>query len=188
VLDNFSYLLFCCILVLLGIIVFLILNCVKLKKLSEIDFETGLLNFKTLKSLVEKKTQQHETFTIVLIDLDKFKTFNTMGFLVGDFAIKEFAKFLKDNLPKDIIISRFRIGDEFALIFPKASQYEVEQKMEKLEEKCATLSFHFIENYNTNPLHFSYGVVESNDNSKLEDLFLEAEKRLNYQKSIKLNG
>lgn len=54
---------------------------------------------------------------VIYIDLDNFKYINdTMGHMVGDEVLISYAKRLKKQLPKDIIISRIG-GDEFLIIY-----------------------------------------------------------------------
>ncbi|MFK7823859.1 MAG: GGDEF domain-containing protein [Oligoflexales bacterium] len=111
-------------------------------------------NFRLLTSEVDLKpsdrlmlrnvelSQSHETsYSIVFIDIDKFKKINKeQGYNEGDKAIKLFAKTLKYHLRRSDFISRFG-GDEFVIIFKNTGKNEVKKIMQRLQNSQLLLSF-----------------------------------------------
>jgi diguanylate cyclase (GGDEF)-like protein len=92
-----------------------------LEHLSKTDDLTGIGNYRDLNSFLQSFQQnpnlQATTFTIVLIDLDNFKSINDKeGYQKGDKVLKDFAAFLKFNIRKEDFVFRYKQGDEFALI------------------------------------------------------------------------
>ncbi|MDD3799458.1 MAG: EAL domain-containing protein [Novosphingobium sp.] len=70
--------------------------------------------------------QKAEDLTISLVDLDHFKAVNdTYGHLVGDALLAEAARRMMAQIPKNALLCRIG-GDEFAIIFRKASHDQVE--------------------------------------------------------------
>jgi diguanylate cyclase (GGDEF)-like protein/PAS domain S-box-containing protein len=64
--------------------------------------------------------------TVALIDLDHFKAVNdTYGHLVGDALLAEAARRMRAQIPKRALLCRMG-GDEFAVVFGKASSDQVE--------------------------------------------------------------
>lgn len=83
------------------------------------DSLTGLFGRSYSISLLGKMIDSNSEgiIRVIYIDLDNFKYINdTMGHMVGDEVLISYAKRLKEQLPKDIIISRIG-GDEFLIIY-----------------------------------------------------------------------
>lgn len=88
-------------------------------RLAQTDSLTGMPNrryfFATLEGLLER-TQQEETFTIGLIDLDRFKPINdTHGHAHGDRLLQVIGQRMMNLCPDNAIVARLG-GDEFGLI------------------------------------------------------------------------
>ena len=90
------------------------------------DHLTGLSNLAGLelglRTIVEKRIDEHSRVAIVFIDLDKFKDINdTFGYNAGDEALTKFADMLRDLFKRkeDLlsVVSRWG-GDEFVLCIP----------------------------------------------------------------------
>lgn len=97
----------------------------QLKKLSDIDDISGLFNHRrfheNLKNAVdiyskERNCGSKNTFCIVLLDIDNFKSVNdTYGHLVGDISIKHVADIIAKNTRINDTCFRYG-GDEFAIL------------------------------------------------------------------------
>ena len=90
---------------------------------SERDFLTGSYNRKAFdrrlsETLAEAK-EGDEPLTLLLLDIDHFKTFNDkFGHLIGDEVLKIVAKTLADTLKGTDTVARYG-GEEFAVILPR---------------------------------------------------------------------
>ncbi len=102
------------------------------------DTLTGLNNrrafYKQSEAFFEKAQAENKPFTVVLCDLDKFKSVNdTYGHEVGDEVLKHFSKTLKSALRPFDIVARLG-GEEFALILgntsPKAASHILDRLLE----------------------------------------------------------
>ncbi|HWQ77801.1 MAG TPA: GGDEF domain-containing protein, partial [Anaerovoracaceae bacterium] len=108
------------------------------------DSLTGLYNQKTFQSLlkdsIEKATNLKSPMSLAIIDLDDFKEINdTFGHLEGDQVLIHFTNLLKQQFADgEAYISRYG-GDEFVIIFPKASKELAYLKLEALRQRCKQL-------------------------------------------------
>lgn len=96
----------------------------EIHKLAYYDSLTGLPNRELfLKLLREKASEKGEGSTknriaVITMDLDHFKDINdSMGHHIGDIILNEVGKRLRNNLPKNAVVSRYG-EDEFALLVP----------------------------------------------------------------------
>ncbi len=98
------------------------------------DELTGLLNRKALSGQIDSlqsqvKAKQSDGFSILFIDLDRFKIVNdSMGHLIGDLVLQEVANRLKKNIRKEDICFRFG-GDEFVVCLPNQVEKRVIQDL-----------------------------------------------------------
>jgi diguanylate cyclase (GGDEF)-like protein/PAS domain S-box-containing protein len=95
---------------------------------------TGLYNRRffneALESEVAQSKRNHQTLSIIILDIDFFKKFNdTYGHKCGDFVLQTFAKFLLENIRSGDILCRFG-GEEFVILMPNA---EIESAYERAE-------------------------------------------------------
>jgi len=94
----------------------------KLKKLSEVDFLTHVYNRRywqeKVEVMIEKCRGTHKTASIILVDIDDFKSINDkLGHSIGDDVLKNIATIIKEAMPVEAIVGRFG-GDEFAAVIP----------------------------------------------------------------------
>lgn len=86
------------------------------------DELTGLSNRRSFEVTLERYTnygdQRPEPFTLLFIDLDRFKRVNDFfGHAFGDLVIKHASKLIKGCIPSDAFLARMG-GDEFTVILP----------------------------------------------------------------------
>ncbi len=96
--------------------------CEELYAQASIDFLTGLYNRrffeKELDLCVERAQRERCVFSLILIDLDYFKTINDRyGHLVGDEVLKGVGNIIRESIRKIDIPARYG-GEEFAIILP----------------------------------------------------------------------
>lgn len=112
-------------------------------KLATNDSLTNLYNHRffqdQMKINLEYCKRYGGTFSLILIDIDKFKTFNdTYGHLVGDEVLRQVSKLLKDSVRKADIVCRYG-GEEITVILPHTSNPNAYRLAKKL---CKLISGH----------------------------------------------
>lgn len=144
---------------------------------------TGALNREGLNLEFDKLTRTNETFSLVLLDIDKFKSINdSYGHIAGDRILVEFTGILAEYCQSGHL---FRLGgEEFVMLLtmPVGEAFVV---MEQLREEIASTPFRF----ETRTLHtsFSAGLCEFKPNSTLTSLLQCADKLLYQAKSTGRN-
>lgn len=118
----------------------------ELSFLADHDPLTRLLNRRAfverLESEVARTNRYDRGFSLVICDLDGFKSVNDrLGHLAGDTALQGFAWTIEKALRKSD--TAFRIGgDEFALLLAEASEDDAREVIERIREKLEmTASF-----------------------------------------------
>ncbi len=106
------------------------------------DGLTGLLNHTAaksqLKAMVEKTTPASQ-LTVVMIDIDHFKSINdTYGHPVGDQVIRGLAWLLKGRLRSSDLIGRYG-GEEFLVALPDISTEQAKAVIERIREDFSSL-------------------------------------------------
>jgi len=109
------------------------------------DALTGLLNRRYLNEVLKSEVHLHAlsggAFTVVMFDLDYFKTVNdTCGHQAGDDVIVTFAGLLTRHLRKTDNIFRYG-GEEFLVILPGTTAEEAFTLCEKIRSDFAKLTW-----------------------------------------------
>lgn len=99
-----------------------------LERLSITDPLTELYNRRFLEKRMEEELSRSLRnglhFTVMLIDLDNFKTYNDLcGHIAGDKALKKVAKILRNSVRDMDVVTRYG-GEEFCILLPGASKKE----------------------------------------------------------------
>ena len=86
------------------------------------DTISGLPNLKAALLKIEKVIQNsmvsHKPFTIMMIDGDNIRAYNSINYAAGDEMIRDMSFVFKDNLRPNDFVARWRSGDEFIVILP----------------------------------------------------------------------
>ncbi len=95
-----------------------------LKRIATIDPLTGACNrrsfFKSLQREKERCKRYGSPFSIIMIDVDKFKEINdNHGHVAGDSVLKTITRILSDSVRKADIVCRYG-GDEFIVLMPES--------------------------------------------------------------------
>lgn len=103
-----------------------------------IDDLTGLGNrrffSRELKREMERSKRSGLPFSLLLVDIDRFKAINDRyGHLVGDAVLKDVAKVLRHNAREVDLVARYG-GEEFALVLPEADRDEAFMAAERHRE------------------------------------------------------
>lgn len=170
-------------LLLLGIVLFLLKQLFYFKKLANTDQMTSLMNYTGLCKEINKFIKSKTPLSLSIIDIDDFGKYNKISYKFGDEVLKEFVLFLKQSLPEDLLLGRFRIGDEFVVVFKNADLLKAKLILNEFEVKLKHYKFSSLNTFPTHTVTFSEGVVEMNsENNNIEALFLEAENILKIKK------
>ncbi|WP_101509837.1 diguanylate cyclase [Thermotoga sp. KOL6] len=157
--------------------------------LAEHDPLTQLYNRKAFESrlayLINLSKRYGRKLSFVFIDLDNFKKVNdTMGHLIGDQVLKEFAKILSLQMRKSDIAGRLG-GDEFGLVLPETDYNGAEKLMNRLQE---ILEKPLKVNGKEFKIDFSYGIsMFPDDGENIEELLKTADERM-YTNKFKKKG
>lgn len=97
----------------------------KTLELAQVDGLTGLANrrhlMERLKREIDRAERYHTSLSLIILDLDKFKSFNdTYGHLQGDELLKAFSSMLCHQIRSADIAGRYG-GEEFCVVLPNTS-------------------------------------------------------------------
>lgn len=116
----------------------------ELQHLASIDSLTGIYNRRYfIKSLKEAcLTMNEETsLTLLLFDIDKFKTINdNFGHVVGDYIIKQIAKVVADAIPEDAVFARIG-GEEFCIYLHNLTVQQANALSKKVQASVSAAEF-----------------------------------------------
>ena len=106
-----------------------------------IDQLTGIPNRRTFDRVLSQSLQfynvSRESFCLLMIDIDHFKTFNDLhGHLIGDKVLGYVAKFLEKGIKGTDTVCRYG-GEEFAIILPDTGYHGGLTVAEKIRRSVA---------------------------------------------------
>lgn len=134
----------------------------KLQKMATKDGLTQINNRSQALSFFEKEIERLNQFggklSILLMDLDKFKSVNdTYGHPAGDEVIKQTAKAIRASLRQGDCVGRYG-GEEFIVILPNANEKQAFDVAERIRNAIENLKIVYDEN--TIPVSISAGITE----------------------------
>lgn len=161
-----------------------------LRHLSRTDGLTGLYNHRTFYERLDEELKRAQryggTLSVVLIDLDDFKTVNdTGGHQFGDLLLIKCAELLRRELRQTDVVCRYG-GDEFAVILPETTREDAGAMMSRLAHEFCKLGM-----AEGAPASFgmSFGLSTSpEDDGAATHLVKVADERLFLNKREKENG
>ena len=114
-----------------------------LQNLANKDGVTGAYNHRFFYSYLHDEKlwdrNQHNTISMMFIDIDDFKKYNDLfGHLNGDDILKNVSTILIDEVGDNGIVSRYG-GDEFAVILPDICENEAVVIAERIIDKTAAI-------------------------------------------------
>ncbi len=106
---------------------------------------TGLFNQSYIRKRLEEEFYRSKRYdhplSLLLIDLDNFKTMNRQyGHTAGDHLLKYFARLIHETIRPSDIAARFS-GGEFLIILPETSRQEAEVVAERLQKRIVLSPF-----------------------------------------------
>ena len=125
-----------------------------LKEESATDSLTKLLNRNTFEKKMKVLTEQQKDYTLVMLDVDWFKSINDMyGHIAGDEVLQVLASKLKESLQEDDLACRYG-GEEFILVFTETTIEDAYERVELLRANVRQII-----SPEGKPLTFSAGIA-----------------------------
>lgn len=120
-------------------------NAFVFQKMQKQSITDGLTGIKTRRYFLEalqsewkRASRSTRPFSVVMIDLDKFKQVNdSMGHLEGDLVLARIARLLEQKCRQSNVVARFG-GDEFVILMPETSMDQAQILAERLRLWIAT--------------------------------------------------
>jgi diguanylate cyclase (GGDEF)-like protein len=134
----------------------------QLQNASRQDVLTGLLNRRafdeTLDAEVQRSRRMGEVFSVLMIDVDRFKDINDLhGHAAGDRALQHLGMLLAGHMRDIDRVGRYG-GEEFVVLLPATTQTEAVVTAERLRQKVWAQPARWQER--TLPLSISVGVSQ----------------------------
>ena len=120
-------------------------NAFVFQKMQQHAITDGLTGIKTRRYFLEalsaewkRASRSGRPFSVVLIDLDKFKAVNdTMGHLEGDLVLTRIGRLLEQKCRQSNVVARYG-GDEFVILMPETGIEQAQILAERLRLWIAT--------------------------------------------------
>ena len=114
---------------------------VRAEQRSRVDELTGLFNRRHLEERLKEETARHsrygDAFTILILDLDNFKTYNDIyGHPSGDVILNQIGRIIKSSV-RESDQAFHHGGDEFAVIMPQTAVEDGRLVAERVREQIA---------------------------------------------------
>ncbi|MFZ2054676.1 MAG: diguanylate cyclase [Candidatus Aminicenantales bacterium] len=120
-------------------------HCEKALNSAVVDWLTGLYNHgyfrKFLDLEIKKSLRQRYPITLIMIDIDNFKTYNdTYGHPIGDVILQELAQVVRKSVREVDLVARYG-GDEFAVVLPYSDGQGALRVAQRIEKAIKTHGF-----------------------------------------------
>jgi diguanylate cyclase (GGDEF)-like protein len=117
------------------------LHAEKMEKAAHIDGLLGIGNRRMLQRKLNTMTKGYTSYSLLLIDVDHFKTINdTHGHLVGDDILRELTKSIESSLRPEDVIGRWG-GEEFLVIANGTELKSAEMLAQRIRAGVAEYEF-----------------------------------------------
>src|SRR5262245_49693133 len=116
-------------------------------RLTIIDALTQVHNHRYLMEFLEREvlraTRHKRPLSLVLFDIDKFKSINdSLGHLGGDFALRELASIVRRTVRREDLFARYG-GEEFSLVFVETNLAQAREAAERIRVMVEKHAFRF---------------------------------------------
>ncbi len=154
----------------------------KFEKHATTDALTGLGNRHAMEESFPREvgrcTQDSDPVSLIMIDVDEFKSFNDkFGHVAGDRALSAVAKVLgKQFRPRDLLV-RYG-GDEFAVLLPGMNESEAMQIADRVRTAVSGSTESSQDSLIKIPVRISMGVAELRNHGGFEALLKDADAAL----------
>jgi diguanylate cyclase (GGDEF)-like protein len=156
------------------------------KELVRTDPLTSLLNRRGLDEALNREiaraARTGSPLSVLMLDLDDFRSVNKVTYAHGDDVLREFSRVLEDACRTTDILCR-RGGEEFLLILPETPCYEALRLDARVRALVSTTAFSHVEN-----LTYSSGITSLRPEDDIVDLDKRASGLVNAVKADGKNG
>ena len=160
------------VLIVAGLSLWLKLNTrvkLQLNDLANTDSLTGLLNRRAFSEILklehEKYLRYKEKFSLLIIDIDHFKSVNDVyGHSAGDETLKVFSDAVKTHLRKSDTLCRWG-GEEFLILLPNSDEKSSQILAEKLRLEIEGLSIQYLKDRIKFTVCIGIASINKNDSS-----------------------
>gem|GEM_PF-3640940 len=146
---------------------------------SQRDELTGLSNRRHFKTTLEKCFRKSREISLLILDLDNFKTYNdSRGHVKGDKLLREVAQMLSANVGPHEVVCRYG-GEEFAIILPDIPAMHAFAQAERIRHAISARAFEGMEVMPQGKITISIGISSYPDLAKnMEQLIQQADEAL----------
>ena len=146
----------------------------QLLKMATTDQLTGLCNRYKINEILSSEKNRNNRFgtyfSIILIDIDDFKTVNdSYGHLIGDSVLAEFAEILSSSSRVTDIVGRWG-GEEFIVILPQTKKAEAAIVAKNIKDKIFSYNFSTVERQSA-----SFGIAECTSDDDIKNIIKKAD-------------
>ena len=155
------------------------------------DRLTGIYNKGFFKEKIREYKNTSDTseqlLSVAFMDIDDFKFINdTYGHVVGDYILKDYAKFMKSYIEENDLLFRFG-GDEFLILFYGKDELYAFRQMENIRKALNEAYFKYDCTEEKIKLSISAGVTFINKEDDIEEILDRADKCLYKSKELGKN-
>lgn len=154
----------------------------KFERNATTDALTGLSNRHSMQETfpreVSRCQQNEQPVSLIMIDVDRFKSFNDMfGHVAGDRALSAVAQILKKQFrPRDLLV-RFG-GDEFAVLLPGIGKSEAMSIAQRVRDAVSGSTVESTDSLIQVPVKVSMGIAELEKGGTFDKLLRAADAAL----------
>ena len=153
----------------------------QLYELAHTDTLTKLVNRRHFDNVLKLEFQRYfrsgNTFCVLLMDIDHFKSVNdNQGHNFGDAVLIQFSDVTNQNIRTNDVLCRWG-GDEFALLLPNTNLEQSILVSEKIRESISTTNFG-IAGSKMPPITISIGCTQAKKSDTIDSLFQRVDKLL----------
>ena len=150
----------------------------ELERLSVTDELTGLSNRRRLMAELDREVRRSDRhghpFTVLMLDVDRFKIFNdAFGHPAGDAVLKRLAKTLRDSTRDVDTVARYG-GEEFMVILPETPAAEASRVAERIRSRTEADKFRPGDGIVELSITVSIGYAIFPDHAKAPETLIEA--------------